>query len=62
MTYPLARYSVAEGLLVRWIRGVLRFSTLVFYAGNKNPVSFRDLDDAYATDALIDAHGDDPRF
>lgn len=42
--------------------GVLGFSTQAFYKWCKQPVSDRDLDDAYLTNELIDAHGDDPEF
>ena len=42
--------------------GVLGFSAQAFYAWNKNPVTLRDLEDADAINALIDAHGEDPVF
>ena len=38
--------------LVRLTCGVLGFSTQEFYAWSKNPVSLRDLEDAYAINAL----------
>jgi transposase InsO family protein len=41
---------------------VLGFTAQSYYAWLANPVSARDLDDAYLTNALIDAHGDDPAF
>ena len=62
MTYPLVRDLAAEGFPVRLTCGVLGFSAQAFYAWNKNPTSCRDLEDAYAINALIDAHGDDPAF
>jgi len=62
MTYPLVRDLAAEGFPVRLTCGVPGFSTQAFYAWSKNPVSCRDLEDAYAINALIDAHGDDPAF
>jgi len=62
MTYPLVRDLAAEGFPVRLTCGVLGFSAQAFYAWSKNPVSGRDLEDAYAINALIDAHGDDPAF
>jgi transposase InsO family protein len=62
MTYPLVRDLAAEGFPVRLTCGVLGFSAQAFYAWSKNPVSLRDLEDAYAINALIDAHGDDPAF
>ena len=62
MNYPLVRDLAAEGFPVRLTCGVLGFSTQAFYAWSKNPVSGRDLEDPYAINALIDAHGDDPAF
>ena len=41
---------------------MLGFSTQAFYAWRKDPVPARDLEDAYAINALIDAHADDPAF
>lgn len=61
-TYPLVRDLAAEGFSVRLACGVLGFSTQAFYAWCKDPVPARDLDDAYAINALIDAHADDPAF
>ena len=52
----------AEGISVRLTCGVLGDSTQACYAWLKRPVSPRDLADAYLTNALIDAHGDDPEF
>jgi putative transposase len=62
MTYPLVRDLAAEGIPVRLTCGVLGFSTQGYYAWLAHPVSARDLTDAYVTNALIDAHGDDPAF
>lgn len=42
--------------------GVLGFSTQAYYQWLVNPVSNRDLADAYLTNALLDAHRDDPAF
>ena len=58
MTYPLIRGLAAEGFPVRPACVVLGFSAPAFCAWNKNPISFRDLEDACA----INAHGDDPAF
>ena len=41
---------------------MLGFSAQAAYACNKNPISLRDLKGAYAINALIDAHSDDPAF
>jgi len=38
------------------------FSRQAYYSWLADPVSDRDLVDAYATNAAIDAHGDDPEF
>jgi putative transposase len=62
MSYPLVRDLAAEGIPVRLTCGVLGHSTQAYYAWLRQPVSQRDLDDAYLTNALIDAHGDDPEF
>ena len=62
MTYPLVRDLAAEGFSVRLACGVLGFSTQAYYAWCKDPVPQRDLEDAYAINALIDAHADDPAF
>ena len=62
MTYPLVRDLAAEGIPVRLTCGVLGFSTQGHYAWLSNPVSDRDLQDAYLTNVLLDAHGDDPAF
>ena len=62
MSYPLVRDLAAEGIPVRLTCGVLGHSTQAYYAWLAAPVSRRDLEDAYVTNALIDAHGDDPEF
>ena len=62
MSFPLVRDLAAEGFPVRLTCGVLGFSTQAYYAWLANPVSGRELDDAYLTNALLDAHGDDPAF
>ena len=62
MTYPLVRELAAEGIPVRLTCGVLGFTPQAFYKWNARPVSDRDLDDAYLTNALVDAHRDEPEF
>lgn len=42
--------------------GLLGHSRRAFYARLAEPISRRELDDAYLINALIDAHGDDPEF
>ena len=41
---------------------VLGFSTQAFYKWRADPVSARDLSDAYLTNAAVDLHADDPEF
>src|SRR5690606_9535064 len=62
MSYPLVRDLAAEGIPVRLTCGVLGHSRQAYYAWLKSPISDRELEDAYLTNALIDAHGDDPEF
>jgi putative transposase len=62
MSFPLVRDLAAEGFPVRLTCGVLGFSAQAYYKWLAEPVSQRDLDDAYLTNALLDAHGDDPAF
>jgi len=62
MSYPLVRDLAAEGIPVRLTCRVLGHSTQAYYAWRAAPVSQRDLEDAYLTNTLIDAHGDDPEF
>ena len=66
MIFPLVRELVAPGVPVRVPVAVtcrvLGFSRQAYYSWLADPVSDRDLVDAYATNAAIDAHGDDPEF
>ena len=62
MSYPLVRDLAAEGIPVRLTCGVLGHSRQAYYAWLSEPVSERELEDAYLTNTLIDAHGDDPEF
>lgn len=66
MIFPLVRELAAVGALVRVPVAVtcrvLGFSRQAYYSWVARPVSERDLVDAYATNAAIDAHGDDPEF
>jgi putative transposase len=66
MIFPLVRELAAAGAPVRVSVAVtcrvLGFSRQAYYAWVADPVSDRDLVDAYATNAAIDAHGDDPEF
>lgn len=62
MSYPLVADLAAEGIPVRVTCGVLGFSPQAFYKWRSRPCSDRDLVDAYLTNALVDAHDDDPEF
>jgi putative transposase len=62
MRYPLVLDLAADGIPVAVTCRVLGFSKQAFYAWKANPISQRDLDDAYLTNAAIDIHHDDPAF
>jgi len=62
VSYPLVGDLAAEGIPVRLTCGVLGHSTQAYYAWLASPASDRDLEDAYLTNALMDAHEDDPQF
>ncbi len=62
MTYPLVRDLAVEGIPVTVTCRVLKFTPQAFYAWQANPVSQRDLVDAYAMNAAFDIHADDPGF
>jgi len=62
MSYPLVRDLADEGIPVRLTCGVLGHSRQAYYAWLTQPVGQRELQHAYLTNALIDAHADDPEF
>lgn len=62
MMFPLVQELAAEGFPVRLTCGVLGFSPQAFYKWRARPCSDRDLDDAWLTNSLVDAHADDPEF
>lgn len=62
MKFPLVRDLAAEGFPVRLTCGVLGFTAQAYYKWLAEPVSARELEDAYLTNALLDAHRDDPAF
>ncbi len=62
MSYPLVRDLAAEGIPVRLTCGVLGHSRQAYYAWLADPISQRELEDAYLTNALIDAYDNDPEF
>jgi putative transposase len=62
MTYPLVEDLAADGIPVAVTCRVLGFSKQAFYAWRREPVSRRDVDDAYLINAARDIHHDDPAF
>src|SRR5581483_6089061 len=62
MMYPLVSELATEGVPVRVTCGVLGFSPQAFYKWRARPCSDRDWHDAQLTNAILDAHADDPEF
>ncbi len=62
MIYPLVRDLAVDGIPVTVACRVLKFSPQAFYAWCADPVSARDLVDAYAMHAAYEVHADDPGF
>jgi transposase InsO family protein len=62
MMYPLVSELATEGVPVRVTCGVLGFSPQAFYKWRARPCSDRDWHDAHLTNAILDAHADDPEF
>jgi transposase InsO family protein len=62
MTFPLVLDLAADGVPVAVTCGLLGFSRQAFYSWKADPVSGRDLVDAYATNAAFEVHRDDPGF
>ena len=62
MMYPLVEDLAADGIPVAVTCRVLGFSKQAFYAWKASPVTPRDLQDAYLTNAALDIHHDDPAF
>jgi putative transposase len=62
MIYPLVRELAHDGIAIRLICRVLKFSPQGYYRWLKRPVSARDYENAYLTNALVDAHRSDPTF
>ena len=58
----LVRELAVDGIPVTVTCRVLKFSTQAFYAWCADPVSERDLVDAYAMNAAFEVHRDDPGF
>jgi transposase InsO family protein len=62
MMYPLVLDLAADKIPVAVTCRVLGFSKQAFYAWKHNPVSRRDLDDAFLINAALTIHTDDPAF
>ncbi len=62
MIYPLVRELAYDGFSVRLTCRVLKFSPHGYYRWARRPISHRDYENAYLTNALVDAHRKDPAF
>jgi len=62
MTYPLVAELAADGIPVVVSCRVLKLARQPYYRWLRNPVTRRELDEAYRANALFDAHRDDPEF
>ena len=62
MKYPLVRELAVDGIPVTVTCRVLKFSSQGYYKWLKSPLSARDYENAYLTNASLDAHHDDPTF
>ncbi len=62
MMYPLVLDLAADRLPVAVTCRVLGFSKQAFYRWRANPISTRDVSDAYLINAVISIHHDDPAF
>jgi putative transposase len=62
MMYPLVRELAADGIPVTVSCRVLNLARQPYYRWLQNPLSDRQLEAAYVTNAVFDAHRDDPEF
>ena len=62
MKFPLVRELAAEGVPVAVTCRVMGFSKQAYFKWLRDPVCRRDLENAYLTNAAVDAHHDDPTF
>jgi putative transposase len=62
MIYPLVRELADNGFPVRLTCRVPKFSPQGYYTWLKIPVPARDYENAYLTNALVEAHRDDLRL
>jgi hypothetical protein len=62
MIYPLVRELADDEFSVRLTCRVLKFSTQGYYRWAWRPISYRDYENAYLTNALVGAHRKDAAF
>jgi putative transposase len=62
MMYPLVRELAADGIPVTVSCRVLGLARAPFYRWLESPFTDAQLDEAYLTNAICDAHRDDPEF
>lgn len=62
MTYPVVTDLARDGIPVKLSCRVLGFSRQAYYKWAAAPVSDRELSDAHAANAVLEAHRDDPEF
>ena len=62
MMYPLVRELAGDGVPVVVTCRVLKLARAPYYRWLTDPVTSRELTQAYRADALFEAHRDDPQF
>jgi len=62
MMYPLVRELAEDGIPVSVTCRVLKIARQPFYRWLRSPVTDREWEQAQLTNAIFDAHGDDPEF
>jgi putative transposase len=62
MTYPLVSEPAADGIPVTVTCRVLNIARQPYYRWLQNPVTDAEWDEAHLTNAVFDAHRDDPEF
>ena len=59
MIYPLVRELPDGGIAIRLTCRVLKFYPQGYYRWARHPISHRDYENAYLTNALVEPHRDD---
>ena len=62
MMYPLVTELAADGIPVTVTCRVLKLARQPYYRWRSQPVTARELEQAYLANAVFDAHRDDPEF